>query len=153
MRAQSGGYIINISSGNASIRLPFIGHYTATKCALEGFSEILRQEVRPFGIQVSVIEPPFLKSNISETIQLGKDLIEQYEPLRTRWIDIIRGEVRNGADPIVIARCIMRILMSKRPRFMYVPGSEARLGIWIHRWLPENISQWIFRTRYGVKST
>jgi NAD(P)-dependent dehydrogenase (short-subunit alcohol dehydrogenase family) len=153
MRAQSGGYIINISSGNASIRLPFMGHYTATKCALEGFSEILRQEVRPFGVQVSAIEPPFLKSYISETNQLGKDLIEQYEPLRTRWIDIIRGEVRNGADPIVIARCIMRILMSKRPRFMYVPGSEARLGIWIHRWLPENISQWIFRTRYGVKST
>ena len=152
MRAQSRGYIINISSGNASVRLPFMGHYTAAKCALEGFSEVLRQEVRPFGIHVSVVEPDFMASNISETIQLGKDLHEQYEPWRTRWIDAYRREVRNGADPMIIARCILRILTSKNPRFMYLSGPRIGSGVWVHRWLPEKLSQWIFRVQSGVMS-
>ncbi len=152
MRGKSGGHIINISAGNASVRLPFIGHYTAAKCALEGFSEILRQEVRPFGIHVSVVEPSFFKSNIAETSQMGEDLIGQYEPLRTRWLDAYRRAVRNGADPITVARCIVRILMSKKPGFMYLVGPELGLSIWIHRWFPENLAQSIFRTRLGVRS-
>lgn len=151
MRVNSEGYIINISAGNASTRLPFMGHYTATKCALEGFSEILRQEVRPFGIHVSVVEPAFFKSNIFETVQLGEDLVGQYEPLRTRWLDALRRGVQNGADPIIIAHCIMRILTSKKPGFMYIIGPEAGLAIWIHRWFPEDLSRWIFRTRMGVR--
>jgi hypothetical protein len=107
--------------------------------------------ISPFSVQA--ITPKSInlhESNISKTIQLGKELVEQYEPLRTRWIDAIRSEVRKGADPIIIARCMMRILTSKRPRFMYVSGPEAGPGIWIHRWLPEKLSKWIYRTRYGV---
>ncbi len=153
MRAQLGGYIINISAGNASIRLPFMGHYTATKCALEGFSEILRQEVRPFGIHVSVVEPSFIKSNIAETIQMGKDTIEEYEPWKTRWIDVLKTGVRDGADPMIIARSIMQIVGSKKPRFMYLSGPGIRLAIWVHRWLPENLSQWIFQTLMRVTSS
>ncbi len=151
MRAQSGGTIINISSGSASTRFPFMGHYTATKCALEGFSEVLRQEVKPFGIHVSVVEPAFFKTNIAEVIHLGKVVIEQYEPLRTRWLEAIRNGVRNGADPVIVARCVMQILASQRPRFLYMSGPEAGLGAWAHRWLPESLAQWIYQTRYGIK--
>ncbi len=152
MRAQSGGWIINISAGNASTRLPFMGHYTATKCAMEGFSEILRQEVRLFGIKVSVIEPGFFKSNIAETVQLGRDIIEQYEPLRTSWLETLRDGVRNGANPELVGRCILRILSSRRPKFMYIVGPRAGISIWVHRWLPENIAQWIFRIGLGVRA-
>lgn len=151
MRAQSGGYIINISAGNASTRLPFMGHYTATKCAMEGFSEILRQEVKPFGIHVSVIEPSFIKSNISETVQFGKDIIPVYEPLRTIWLNALGNAVRNGTDPHIIALSILCILANKKPRFMYLSGPLLGSTIWIHRLLPENLSQLIYRVVLGVR--
>ena len=57
MRRQKSGYIVNIGSIGGLIAIPFQGFYSATKFALEGFSESLRMEVRPFGIQVVLIEP------------------------------------------------------------------------------------------------
>jgi len=139
MRDQPRADIINISAGNASIRLPFMGHYTATKCALEALSEVLRREVRPFGINVSFIEPGFFRSSIMETVQLGDDRVEGYEPWRTRWIDTYRDSVRNGPDPIPVARCVLRILNSSRPRLFYGVGSGVGLTTWAHRLLPEDL--------------
>ncbi len=151
MRLQPQGYIINISAGNASTRLPFMGHYTATKCAMEGFSEILRREVKPFGIHVSVVEPSFVKSNITSTVQFGRDVIVQYEPMRSRWLNAIGSGVRNGSDPDIVARCIVSILANNKPRFMYHSGPGLGLLIWAHRLLPETISHWIDRVAMGVK--
>ncbi len=139
MRAQSRGHIINISAGNASLRLPFMGHYTATKCAMEALTEVLRREVKPFGINVSFIEPGFFRTNIADTIQLGEDRIAGYEPWRTQWIDAYRGGIRQGPDPIPVAKCVLQILFSKSPRLFYAVGSGVGLAIWVHRLLPENL--------------
>src|SRR5437868_7748992 len=57
MRQQKGGYIVNIGSIGGLIAIPFQGFYSASTFALEGFSEALRLEVRPFGIHVVLIEP------------------------------------------------------------------------------------------------
>jgi short-subunit dehydrogenase len=57
MRHQQHGYIVNISSIGGLISIPFQGLYCASKFALEGFTEALRGEVRPYGIRVVLIEP------------------------------------------------------------------------------------------------
>ena len=57
MRARKAGYVVNIGSIGGLIGIPFQGFYSATKFALEGFSEALRLEVKPFGIHVVLIEP------------------------------------------------------------------------------------------------
>src|ERR1700733_9888901 len=57
MRQQGGGFIINMSSLAGQIAIPFQGFYSASKFAIEGYTEALRMEVRSFGVRVSMIEP------------------------------------------------------------------------------------------------
>jgi len=150
MRAQASGNIINITSGSASLRLPFYGHYTAAKCALEGYSEVLRWEVKPFGIHVSVIEPGYFKSNIAETIQLGSDLIPDYEPGRSDWLTSIRKGIRKGPDPKPVAQSVLHILHSRKPRFLYIAGLDLAAGRWARRLLPEGLYRALLSRFLGV---
>jgi short-subunit dehydrogenase len=142
MRRQVSGNIINISSGNAAVRLPFSSYYVASKCAVEGFSACLRRELRPLGVYVSVIEPTFLKSQISETIQMGGERIDAYEPWKTRWQEAIKRSVRHAAAPDLVAKCVVRILSSRKPRCLYLVGPGLRLARWSKRWLPEDLFYW-----------
>src|SRR5258708_2857010 len=64
MRQQGSGRIINVSSVVGHVAPPYVGVYSASKFALEGLSEALREEVRPFGVEVSLIEPAFVKTHI-----------------------------------------------------------------------------------------
>jgi len=142
MRRQRRGVIINMSSGNAAVRLPFSSHYVASKCAVEGLSACLRQEVSPLGIHVSVIEPTFLKSNITDTIVMGEDRVDAYAAWRRGWGEAIRDSVRRGADPRPVAECIVRILSSRRPRYLYVVGHDLRLARWARQFIPERLFYW-----------
>ena len=152
MRRQSSGTIINMSSGNAAVRLPFSAYYNAAKCAVEGFSASLRRELRPFGIHVSVIEPAFFKSKISETIQMGQNRIEAYEPWRTMWGEAIKRSALQGPPPDPVARCVVRIISRRKPRYLYLVGSGLRLSRWAKRWLPEDLFYWGMQKVLGVRS-
>lgn len=142
MRRQAGGNIINISSGNAAVRLPFSSYYVASKCALEGLSACLRRELKPLGVHVTVIEPTFLKSKISDTIQMGTERIDAYEPWKARWQEAIKRSVRRAADPDLVAKCVVRILASRNPRYLYLVGPGLRLARWAKQWLPEDLFYW-----------
>jgi NAD(P)-dependent dehydrogenase (short-subunit alcohol dehydrogenase family) len=151
MRRRGKGAIINISSGNAAVRLPFSSHYVASKCAVEGLSACLRQELKPLGIHVSVIEPTFLKSNIADTIEMGEEKIDDYEPWATAWEETMRRSVQTGADPGPVAECVVRILASRRPRYLYVVGPDLRLARWAKQFLPEELFYWGIRRALRVK--
>jgi len=152
LRAQRGGTIVNMSSGNAAIRLPFASYYTASKCAIEGFSACLRREVRPFGIRVSVIEPAFVKTNLAVTDQMGRDRIDAYEPSRTEWTEAMRRGVSRGFPPGRVARCVERILASRHPRFLYVVDPGLRFARWLKPLLPEGFFYWGIRKALRARS-
>ena len=63
-RAQRGGRLVNISSGAGFTAEPFAGWYTVSKFAVEGFSETLWHELRPFGVRVSLVQPGWCRTNI-----------------------------------------------------------------------------------------
>jgi NAD(P)-dependent dehydrogenase (short-subunit alcohol dehydrogenase family) len=151
LRRQASGAIINISSGNATLRFPFSGYYVAGKCALEGLSACLRRELKPLGIHVSVVEPAFFRSNISETAQTGLDRSGAYEPWETAWEKAMDRSVRAGADPGQVADCVAGILASRRPRFIYFVGSGLRLARWAKRLLPEELFYWGISRALRVK--
>ena len=151
MRRQGRGTIINISSGNAAVRLPFSSHYVASKCAVEGLSACMRQELRPLGVHVSVIEPTFLKSNIADAIEMGEEKIDAYEPWRTGWSEAIKRSVRHGADPGLVAGCVARILSRRQPRYLYIVGPDLRLARWARKFLPERLFYWGIRRAMRVR--
>src|SRR5262245_46422358 len=71
MRRQKSGHIINVSSLSGLSAIPFLGIYSASKFAVEGFTEALRHEVKPFNIHVSLAEPAFLKTPMTNHRQLA----------------------------------------------------------------------------------
>lgn len=73
MRKQSEGLIINVSSGWGRFSAPFFAMYGASKFALEGLSESLHYEVRPFGIDVAIVQPGSFPTEMSQKVQFGSD--------------------------------------------------------------------------------
>jgi NAD(P)-dependent dehydrogenase (short-subunit alcohol dehydrogenase family) len=137
MRQQKGGQIINISSLAGLTTIPFMGIYSASKFAVESYSEALRLEVRPFNIHVSQIEPGFLKTPMMNHRQTAAGQISAYEPWRQRALAAIREYEEKGPGPDLVARTVLKIMTSEAPRLRYVTGRQAKFVSGLRRFLPE----------------
>jgi len=139
MRKQGSGQIINISSGVGLASLPFVGFYSASKFALEGYSEALRHEVKPFHIRVSLVEPGFIKTNLQRNTQYGIDQISEYDSWRQRASEAARQYEEKAPEPTLVAECVLHIIESKSPRLRYTVGKEAARILRLRRFLPESL--------------
>src|SRR4029079_2456868 len=95
------------------IAAPFQGFYVASKHALEGYSEVLSLEVRPFGIHVVLIEPSSISSSFIEHHQDVNIRRDAYSPERNRVLAILSDHIHHGSHPKVVAR---RVLSAVRAR-------------------------------------
>jgi short-subunit dehydrogenase len=139
MRQRRHGQIINVGSLSGLTPIPFLGIYSASKFALEGFTEALRHEVKPFSIHVSLIEPFFLKTPMMNNRQVAREPIEEYEPWRQRAFNAIRVYEENAPGPELVAETVLKIITSDRPRLRYVTGKQARSIARLRRFLPAGL--------------
>jgi NAD(P)-dependent dehydrogenase (short-subunit alcohol dehydrogenase family) len=137
MRQQKGGQIVNISSLAGLTAAPFLGMYSASKFALEGYSEALRHEVKPFAIRVSLVEAGFLRTPLMNKRELAGQPIREYAAWRERALATVRECEEKGPGPELIAGTVPKIIESRRPRLRYVVGQQARLISRLRRFLPE----------------
>jgi NAD(P)-dependent dehydrogenase (short-subunit alcohol dehydrogenase family) len=137
MRRQMGGQIINVSSLSGLSPIPFMGIYSASKFALDGYTEALRLEVKPFNIHVSQIEPGFLRTPMMSHRQVAAQRIEEYNPWRQRAYDAIRALEEKGPGPELVADTVLRIARSKKPRLRYIVGQQAKVVSRLRQFLPE----------------
>jgi short-subunit dehydrogenase len=126
MRKQGSGQIINMSSMAAFLPVPFEGYYGAAKAALLAWSEALRHEVKNLGINVSVIEPGFFRTNLGEARNVAKFPIRDYDHLRVLAVSTLEDDFRKGADPKIVGETVLRIIESKNPKLEYAVGREGR---------------------------
>lgn len=111
MRAQRSGYIINISSEGDFLSAAGWGLYSASKYALEGFSEALAQEVAPFGLRVTVIEPGATATNLEKNTRTVNQRIADYDVVRGNspvW-DYAGGVEWNFVAPERVAKVILSL--------------------------------------------
>jgi NAD(P)-dependent dehydrogenase (short-subunit alcohol dehydrogenase family) len=137
MRQQKGGQIINISSLAGLSPIPFMGMYSASKFAVEGYTEALRLEVKPFNIHVSQIEAGFLKTPMMNNRQMAAERIGEYELWRQHALDAIREYEQKGPGPELVAETVLKIIASNTPRLRYLIGQQAKLVSRLRRFLPE----------------
>jgi len=135
------GRVVLMGSVGGRSALPFLGPYAASKHALEAFADVLRVELGPWGIAVSIVEPASVKTAIwtkgaaqADAMRQGitRDADELYAARieRFRAIALKRGP---GIDPDVVAKAVEHALTSSRPKARYLVGRDAHLRAWIER--------------------
>jgi NAD(P)-dependent dehydrogenase (short-subunit alcohol dehydrogenase family) len=139
MRQQRQGQIINVSSLSGVSSIPFMGIYSASKFAVEGYAEALRLEVKPFNIHVSLTEAGFLKTPMMNKRQLSAAQLKEYEPWRQRAFEAIRYHEDKAPGPELVSQAILRIIAAKTPRLRYLIGSQAKIATRFQRFLPAGI--------------
>jgi short-subunit dehydrogenase len=137
MRRQKHGQIINISSLSGLAPIPFMGMYSASKFAVEGYTEALRLELKPLNIHVSQIEPGFLRSPMMDKRQVVAERIGDYELWRQRAFKAIRDSEEKGLLPERVAEAVSKILASRAPRLRYLIGGQANVVSRLKRFFPE----------------
>jgi NAD(P)-dependent dehydrogenase (short-subunit alcohol dehydrogenase family) len=152
MRKNGGGTIINFGSIGGLMGLPFQSFYSASKFAIEGLSEALRMELKPFNIKVIVINPgDFHTSNTSNRINItvpGGPYEEQFK----KSIAIIGKDETGGWDPEIMARKISYIVDKKNPCNRYIVASfEQKLACTLKKVLPIGMFSNIIGSHYGIK--
>ena len=127
MRENRSGIIVNISSIGGMCSAPALGYYSATKFALEGMSEALRQEVEPLGIKVMVVEPSGFRTDwAGRSAKDSKNNIKDYAATsgaNRRAIRAISGKQRG--DPVRAAQSIVDAAESKSPPHHLLLGNDA----------------------------
>jgi NAD(P)-dependent dehydrogenase (short-subunit alcohol dehydrogenase family) len=150
MRAQKSGHIVNASSLSGLSAIPFLGVYSASKFALEGYTEALRHEVKPFNIQVSLTEAGFLKTPMMNHRQVTARRLAEYDHWRQRALDAIRAHEEKGPGPEVVAATLLEIVSSRTPRLRYLIGSQAKTVARLRRFLPAGMFESGVRRTFSI---
>lgn len=150
MRRQKGGQIINVGSLSGLSPIPFLGIYSATKFALEGYTEALRHELMPFNIHVSLTEAGFLKTPMMHNRQSGANRIIDYDPWRERALKSIRAAEEDGPGPELVAETLLEIVASKTPRLRYLIGPQAKSVARLRRFLPAGMFEQGVRRTFSL---
>jgi NAD(P)-dependent dehydrogenase (short-subunit alcohol dehydrogenase family) len=150
MRRQRHGHIINVSSLAGLIGIPGQAFYSASKFALEGYTEALRMEVEPFNIFVSLIEPGFFKTQLHREMQRGALRNDDYATVREALETTLAVAIEQGDDPSKVAEMIVRIAGTRSPRLRYRVGNDS---VWIPRLralLSDNLFRRGMRRRFNI---
>ncbi|QWT21569.1 SDR family NAD(P)-dependent oxidoreductase [Bacillus sp. NP157] len=150
MRARRFGKIFNISSIGGKLATPLGGWYHASKHALEGFSDSLRNEVRAFGIDVIVIEPGAIASEWSGIAAEEADRYSgrgAYARLSSSF-QAWHARAGNAPPPSVISDLVVKALRTTRPATRYHGGGLAGTMLFLRRWLSDRMFDKVVMSMY-----
>ena len=151
MRANGGGKIVLFSSINGLMGIPFQSAYTASKHAIEGYAECLSMEVKPFGIQVMLVEPGDHRSG-SDKYRPHAAAMSGNSPYAAAYESAVRQihhDESNGSDPDILGRKIAKTLDRKRIPFRRrIASADQHLAVYVHRFLGARINSAILRKYY-----
>lgn len=142
MRKNNWGKIVNISSIGGKIATPFGGWYHASKFALEGLSDSLRNEVKQFGVDVILIEPGGIKSEwggiaFNSLVRVSGNTA--YANLAENFANAFKGTEDKNPSPEIIARLIYKAINEKKPKARYSAGYMAKPSLIARKILPDSI--------------
>src|SRR5438309_3852817 len=128
MRKQRSGHIISISSTAGIVGFAFCSAYAASKFGLEGWMESLQQEVAPFGITTTIVNPGFFRTELLEpaSVTYAEPSIEDYADRtaeQLKWWQAQSG--RQGGDPAKLAQALVAIAGEEPPPRRFIAGADA----------------------------
>ena len=152
-RRQGFGHIVMVSSVSGRMGFPGVGSYVASKFALEGWTETLRLEMKPVGIQVVLVEPGSFETDIWTRNAIIAARLQSSDSPNAGRLARWRARMETSkprANAQVVADGIAAILDNRRPRLRYVFGRNGKLGVWLKRLLPWSVVEWLLIKGSGM---
>ncbi|QQE10942.1 oxidoreductase [Planctomycetota bacterium] len=149
MRQQAFGKIVNVTSVGGKIYTPMGGWYHATKHAVEGLSDCMRNEVKPFGIDVIIMEPGAIATEwagiASQSLlkTSGDTAYKQQAELMGKVLDAAESTPKIS-KPIVIAEEIYKSISARKPKTRYVAGHMAKTALRMRKYLSDKMYDRMF---------
>lgn len=153
------GRVVNMGSINGLLSTPLSGPYSMSKFALEAFTDALRMELKPWGIEVAIVEPGSIRTPIWEkSVAFGEEMYRQlaeegralYDPMIQGLRDSARKIAGMGIPPERVAEAVAHALTADRPRTRYLVGRDARFLRLLQRWLPDRLRDRIILRGMGM---
>lgn len=160
LRQSESGRIVNVSSLMGQVAMPMLGAYSMSKHALEALSDVLRMELKPFGIKVAVVEPGAIATPMSDRAytqlvslrdkspqQIQDDYATHFEGM----IKTLQSQTSHATSPETVADVIYHAITSKRPKARYAIGMDVKGLSTIRNIFPTWLGDWILMRALGIK--
>ena len=148
------GLIVNMGSLAGLFGLPYQSVYSASKYAVEGYSQSLRMELRNTGVKVVIINPGDFKSDFSQNREKVPFSLEN-EMLKKEYTTAVASMEKDesiGADPKVLADKLCRIVDSSNPKHRYLVGAVGQTIVpTLKSILPGGLFEKLMNDHYGIK--
>ncbi|MGA9169463.1 MAG: SDR family NAD(P)-dependent oxidoreductase [Nitrososphaeraceae archaeon] len=136
--------IVNISAITRRISFPGISAYSSTKFAIEAFSESMAYELKPFGMNIVLIEPGTIKTNIMNSSITAKNALDSknshYRELTHKVYTVFKSMQEHAAPPEEVARTILHAVSTKNPKRRYLVGSaKEKMAIRLRPYISDKI--------------
>ena len=150
MRRRKSGKIINIGSVAGTLHIPFQTFYSASKAAVEAFSNCLRGELAPFNIKVTTVLPGDTRTGFTDARE--KDFDENdpdYGARIARSVKLMEKDERGGMSPQSVVKKIYKAVRSKNPKPSYTVGVTYNIFVLLNKLLPKRLVQFIINMMYS----
>lgn len=153
------GRIVNTVSILGRVAVPFSGPYSISKFAMEAFTDILRMELKQFGVHVCAIEPgtiatPLWQKTLEHTDALASELSpylnELYSAGFESFADTVKNQQGRGISPDEVAQKVSHAFTAARPRTRYVIGGDAQTVSLLRQILPDRVLDWALNRLYPI---
>lgn len=153
------GRIVFITSIGGLMAFPMFGAYHAAKFGLEAVGDVFRQELRPWGVKVAIVEPgsiatPIWGRGLDEVDAIAARARDGHDELYGKAIEAYRGvamkTAARGIPPEKVAAKIEHALSARRPRPRYLVGTDARGQAFLSRVLPDRLLDWLVARATGI---
>jgi NAD(P)-dependent dehydrogenase (short-subunit alcohol dehydrogenase family) len=152
MRANKSGTIIQIASMGGRITFPLFSIYHGTKFAVEGFTESLHYELKPFNIKMKLIEPGTIKTEFygKGRVAITGSNLPEYKEFVEKCEKVSQAPAQNGVTPDTVAATIYKAATDNSNKLRYPTGSPAPMLLWLRKRLPERWFFGIVRSSYKI---
>src|SRR4051794_20978645 len=154
------GTVVFIASIGGRISAPFLSPYSASKFGIEALGDSLRREVMPWGIDVTVVEPGTIATEIwgkardtaeDQTERMSPDAVRLYGAQMEAFGKAFVGEEdTQGISPEKVGRVIHRAIRSAKPKPRYLVGTDAKIGAKVHAVVPKRTFDRMARRRFKL---
>lgn len=150
MRERRQGKIINISSGAGITAQPFAGFYSASKYALEGYSESLRHEVKAFNIDISLVEYNWINTGVINNAQQAEKLLDDYQVSYQTCEQAINAYCAAGMSAEQAAKTVLKIINTNKAKLRYRVGKDVHSSYWSRKIFPEFLFEKLVKSYYKL---